>query len=335
MAKNKRQYGSSNVLVRVYEKSLLSQEYFERILAAEHTEDVLQILKETDYNRFIERMDDNDFENMLTEALKAAYTQIYEISPNKKLNEYISLRYTYHNMKLNFKEQITGDNLEQLYFQMSPFSYSTIDYAVSSGASNRMPEPYVESIREASEAYSQFQDLYAIDVIMDRRFHTHLGLLANEIGDEGLIEFTKKFTDYRNLIILIRGMNQDRTRNFLNTVLSSSGSIPKEDVIELGEGDISDVIQFYRTTHLDKIVEQASNADGDNIRTMDLEFVVDDEIMLQMHEGKRVASGPLPILAYIHAKETEIKNLRIILYTKGIGLSQEEVRERMRLNYVT
>ena len=335
MAKNKRQYGSSNVLIRVYEKSLLSLEYFERILAADHTDEVLQILEETNYDKFIERMEESDFENMLTRALAETFKQVYKVSPSQKVNEYLSLRYTYHNLKLIFKEQITGDNLSHLYFNFTPYDFSTIDYAVSAGESNRMPEAYVESIREAREAYEQSHDLYAIDVILDRRFHTHLGILAFEIGDEDLVTMTKRFTDYRNLIILVRAKNQNRTRNFLNAVLSSSGSIPKEKIMELSDQEISDVVSFYSTTHLDKIVAEASNNDNSLISTMELEAIIDDQVMKNMQRGKIVATGPIPIIAYVHAKETEIKNLRIILYAKDLELSEEEIRERMRLNYVT
>ena len=198
-----------------------------------------------------------------------------------------------------------------------------------------MPAPYVESIREAKEAYEQSHDLYAIDVIMDRRFHTHLGLLALEIGDEDLIKITKNFTDYRNLIILVRAKNQNRTRNFLNAVLSSSGSIAKKDLMELSEQSISDIIQFYYSTHLDNIVREASDDKNEFISTMELEAIIDDQIMENMQKGKRIATGPLPIIAYVHAKETEIKNLRIILYGKDLKLSEAEIRERMRLNYVT
>lgn len=335
MAKNKQQYGSSNVLVRVYEKSLLSPNYFERILAADNTDEILQILDETDYAAHIENMEGDNFEEMLTEALQAAYEQIFEISPNPKLNEYISLQYTYHNMKINFKGQITDNQLDNLYFSISPFSLSTIDYATSSGESTRLPEEYLVSIKEAKEAYEEYGDLYSIDVIMDRRYHTHLRLLAEEIADDNLIKFTKRYIDYQNLITLVRGMNQNRTRNFMNTVLSSSGSIPKEEVIDLGREDLSEVIRFYDSTHLDKIIDQASDDDREDISTRRLEAIIDDEVMTQMHEGKRTAAGPLPILAYIHAKEIEVKNLRIILYAKGMAMEVDEIQERMRLNYVT
>lgn len=335
MAKNKQQYGSSNVLVRVYEKSLLTPNYFERILAAETVEDILQILSETEYAAYIENMEGNNFEKMLTEALGATYEQIFKVSPNPKLNEYISLRYTYHNMKLNFKEQVTDSQLGDLYFSISPFDLETIDYAMGSGESTRLPDHYLVSINEVKDAYEEYHDLYSIDVIMDRRYHTHLRLLAEEIGEDYLIDFTKIFIDYQNLITLVRGMNQNRTRNFMNTVLSSSGSIPKEEVMNLGREEFSDVIRFYDRTPLDKIIDQASDDDRETISIRQLEAIIDDEIMTQMHEGKRTAAGPLPILAYIHAKETEVKNLRIILNAKGMAMEVDEIQERMRLNYVT
>ena len=54
-----------------------------------------------------------------------------------------------------------------------------------------------------------------------------------------------------------------------------------------------------------------------------------------MQEGKRIAQGPLPIVAYIQAKEVEVKNLRILLFGKSANMNIDEIRERMRLNYVT
>jgi V/A-type H+-transporting ATPase subunit C len=335
MTENKRQYGSSNVLVRVYEKKLLTPEYFDRILAAENLEETLEILNETDYAKYIGEMGDESFESMLTEALKATYEQVFEISPSPKLNEYISLRYTYHNLKLLLKEQITGESLEDLSIPITPFKFSTLDYAVSSGESTRLPEPYLESINEVKVEYEEYQNLYSVDVIMDRRYLTHLRLLAEEIEDEDLVAYTEKVIDYRNLITLVRGMKQNRTRNFLNTVLSSSGSIPKNEIIDLGRESFAEVIQYYQTTDLDHIVAEASDEDQEDLSTLRLEAIVDDEIMLAMHEGKRTADGPLPILAYIHAKEIEVKNLRIILYAVGVDMEVDEIQGRMRLNYVT
>ena len=334
MAKQNRKYGSSNVLVRVYEKSLLTEDYFERLVHADDVDEVVQILNETSYEKYMEGLTDGNFEDVLTNSLVDAYEQVYEVTPETKVSEYVSLRYTYHNIKLNFKEMLRGTDLSHLYIPISPINNRAIDYAITSGESQRLSSHYLESINEASEGYEQLQDLYSIDVILDRRYLTHLRILADEIGDKQLIEMTEKEIDYRNIITLVRAMHQNRTRNFLNAVLSSSGSISKAELIELGQKEMSDVIAFYDKTHLDKIVQQVST-DGNSISTLKLEAVIDDEIMRLMQDGKRVVSGPLPLVAYIHAKEIEVKNLRIIYYAKSTDMSVEEINERLRLNYVT
>ena len=334
MAKNNQQYGSSNVLVRVYEKNLLSPEYFERLVRAKNTEDVDQILSETIYDEYISEMMNGNIEEVLTDALRDAYEQIFKVSPNPQINEYISLRYTYHNIKINFKDVLMERDLSHLSIPISPISRRAIDYAVGSGESQRLPELYLESIIEARSAYEEYRDLYGIDVILDRRYLTHLRALAGEIGDDNLIAYTERVIDYQNIITLVRAMNQNRTRNFLNAVLSSSGSIPKEEIMNLAQQDFEAVARFYKRTHLGKIIEELDVTE-DKLSTLDLEALIDREKMLQMHEGKRVATGPLPIIAYIHAKEVEIMNLRIIYYAKQSNMSIDEIRERMRINYVT
>jgi V/A-type H+-transporting ATPase subunit C len=335
MARNKQSYGSSNVLVRVYEKNLLSNDYFERLLSADNEDEMLQILEETNYRHYMTIDNRDNISNVAMQALKAAYKKIFDISPDQKLSEYLSLRYTYHNIKLNMKENITGDDLSHLYIPITLFNQSAIDYAITSGESRRLPEEYVKSINEAREEYEEFRNLYSVDIIMDRRYLTHLRILAEEIGDPGLINFTEKFIDYRNLVTLVRGMKQNRTRNFFNSVLSSSGSIPKSDIIELAHNDLSDVIEYYERTHLDKVIDRVSDHQQNEIDGMKLEAILDDEIMRMMQESKRTASGPLPITAFIHAKEIEVKNLRIIRTAKSVNLANDEIRERMRLNYVT
>jgi V/A-type H+-transporting ATPase subunit C len=47
------------------------------------------------------------------------------------------------------------------------------------------------------------------------------------------------------------------------------------------------------------------------------------------------AFGPLPVLALLNAKAIEIKNLRLIITGKRIGLTEEQIRERMREVYGT
>ncbi|MDZ7835309.1 MAG: V-type ATPase subunit [Alkalibacterium sp.] len=67
--------------------------------------------------------------------------------------------------------------------------------------------------------------------------------------------------------------------------------------------------------------------------TVNVDFETDNAYMEKMREARLESFGPMPVIAYLYAKETEVMNLRLILSGKENGLTADEIRERMRLNY--
>ncbi len=56
---------------------------------------------------------------------------------------------------------------------------------------------------------------------------------------------------------------------------------------------------------------------------------------MNLNKGsKNVIFGPEPLFSYLHAKEAEVKALRIIMVSKINKLSPETIRERLRDLYV-
>ena len=56
--------------------------------------------------------------------------------------------------------------------------------------------------------------------------------------------------------------------------------------------------------------------------------------MEKMKSAKMISFGGEPLLAYIYAKETEIKVIRIIMVGKLNNINGEVIRERLRDIYV-
>ena len=65
-----------------------------------------------------------------------------------------------------------------------------------------------------------------------------------------------------------------------------------------------------------------------------LEKLIDNYIMDMMKDAKLIPFGIEPVLAYIYAKETEIKVIRIIMVGKLNNIAGEVIRERLRDIYV-
>ena len=65
-----------------------------------------------------------------------------------------------------------------------------------------------------------------------------------------------------------------------------------------------------------------------------LEKLIDNYIMNMMRDAKIIPFGVEPVIAYIYAKETEIKIIRIIMVGKLNNIAVEVIRERLRDIYV-
>ena len=65
-----------------------------------------------------------------------------------------------------------------------------------------------------------------------------------------------------------------------------------------------------------------------------MEKMCDDRLMRYIKDAKYVPFGPEAAAAFLLAKESEIKNLRMILTGKIAGTPKEVISERLRETYV-
>lgn len=327
-------YGSSNVLIRVYENDLLTRSHFERMLTADSFTNAVNVLRETPYRNDVDRIkEDKDYDSMFMNELNETFEEMFKITPNKKLVELFSLRYAYHNLKVLLKETVVEEDLTHLFIPIGRYPIAELRQAVRTGESDVLPDEYMDSIKEVKAEYEEYKNAQAIDIILDRRYFTHLRVLADQTNEDEIPELIETFIDYNNLSTLVRVMKQKRNRNFLLAVLSSSGSIPKEDLLELADRGFPAVVQYYRTTNYRQLIEKCMDTETNELSTIKVDFETDNAYMERMREARLQAFGPMVLVAYIYAKETEIKNLRLVLAGKESGVDPDDIRERMRLNY--
>lgn len=323
-----------NARVRVYESRLLQSDQYERMLQAPDFREAVAVLNDTPYRDDIDLLlQTGDYDELLTNELQRMYNDLFEISPEPALIGLFSLRYAYHNLKVLLKEKFTGNDFKTLFIPIGRYTLSTYRDAVLTEKSESLGEEFLKSIEEVETDYSEYHNIEAVDIILDRRYFTHLRHLAEELGDKEIIEFIKYYIDLNNLSTLARAISQQRTRNFLTTILSSSGSIPKSELISLGNEDLVSAGKTLSEGKYGSIVQEALLPDTQALSPIKIDLETDNAIMRRMKAAKLEPFGPWPILAYIYAKETEVKNLRLILAGKENNLSIDKIRERMRENY--
>lgn len=324
-------YNQVNPLVRVKETELLGADVWQNLIAASSLEKVRQILSATPYARYVkEEFFADNFEASLTHARSKFFTWAYQVAPEPELVDIYTLRYTFHNLKVLTKADLTGQTLDHLFLPDGRFTADMIKSAVRTQASSILPDYLMDGIAEVMHYFEEGNILQGIDIIYDRLYLTQQRRLADSLGYPELVEEVTGFIDFTNMIITMRGLLQKQTPTFLTTVLSSSGSIPKKDFLACAGLSLKEYTAFLLTTKYKNLLEKI--VVGDEIQVKQMVVERDNYLTHFFARAKVQAFGPLPLLSLMNAHEVEEKNLRLIVTAKNNGFSKEAVLERMRVS---
>ena len=329
------QYKGVNTLLRVYETQLLTREDYEKMLRAENLQEALEVLKSTEY--LIdeqELLEHKTFDGFLMQRLKNLYAELYSVTPDSEVVQIYTLRYTYHNLKVLLKQKFTEQDLEHLLINIGKYPVSTLRHLVNTGQSDELNPIMVEGVTSAMEDFQTYGRLETADVFMDTYYYKHMRAITDRLKNATITKMADVMIDLDNLSTVVRSINQDKSRSFLYTVLSSSGTIPKKALIDAADdGAINVLHSLYLDKPYAKRLEAIVVESKDNINPMVLDKVLDEIVDDLMEEAKYQAFGPMPVMAFMFAIEKEVTNIRLILVGKDNQIDETMIRERMRPIY--
>jgi len=326
-------YHELNPLVRLKELELLTPELMARMIKAEDLTEVEALFRGTIYGEYLS----DDFYESFEEALGTAQDNLLEelvkIIPDPNVIWIYTMRFTFHNLKALIKADLLNQNFDELYIYDGFYSLEQIKTAIRTGQASGLPDILLDSIQEVREHFEESNSLQGIDIILDRKFLYCQRKIADMINEPELTKEVISFIDFTNILMVARGIKQKRNRNFMSTALSSHGSISKEELLDCIEGDLEKLISYLKATEYGEIIEPI--IEDNTIDLSQLERLCDDYLTSFYETAQTQAFGPLPVLALLNAKSIEIKNLRLIITGKRIGLTDDQIRERMRETYGT
>lgn len=328
-------YKGINTLLRTYELQLLTEADYDRMLKAPSLKEALDVLKGTGYQFDAkEVLVDKAFDTFLMRNLSEMYAELFMATPDVEVVELFSLRYTYHNLKVLLKQRFSGENLEHLLIPIGKYSLASLKKLVETGEGDDEDPILISGVQESIRAFDEEHRLEAATVFMDTYYFKHLRAISDRSHNSSITRITDDMVDLYNLSTIVRSLKQKKPRGFLYTVLSSSGTIPKQDLIEEARnGSASVVRKFYMgkaySSRLSDLISDSSN----EIDALQLDKLMDVLTYEQVAEGLYRPFGPLPLLGYLFAKEKEVTNIRLILVGKDNQISEGILRERMRPVY--
>lgn len=321
--------------IRAVENKLLDRAKIQRLLDSTSAHEAFKVLQETDYGSLMAEVKrPEDYEIVLSRELVRLYSFMYEITPDKKLIDIMSIRYDYHNIKVLLKSKILDKDFKEILIPVGTINVNNLTKWILNEDYKEIPETMKEAIEKSIEAFEEEKDPQKIDIVLDNYMYKDMVIRAKQINDDYLLRFLKINIDLINLKTLLRVKNQDKSRKFLKEVLLDNGEIKKEEFIEMFNLNVENIVNKLQYTDYVDVIKIGTEEYTQSKNLKVLEKLSDNFIMNFIKDAKYVSFGPEPLIAYIFAKENEIKIVRIIMVGKLNNIDADVIRERLRDIYV-
>ena len=176
------------------------------------------------------------------------------------------------------------------------------------------------------EAYQKTKMPFIIDSILDKECFVHMKKLAVQLKNDFILKYIEKLIDITNIKTFFRVRKIYKDPYIFEVSYMEGGKITLNNFMEnLDEEDQNLKYKFIGFS--DTIAQAIDHYEN-------LDQFCDDYIMNYMKDAKLKALTIEPILAYIYAKKTEFKNIRIIFSGKLNQVTPEKIKERLRESYV-
>ncbi|QGU95697.1 V-type ATP synthase subunit C [Clostridium bovifaecis] len=321
--------------IRSIENKMLDRAKVERLVDSSSAEEAFKILQETTYGALMSNVKrPEDYEVILSEELKRLYSFMYEIAPDKRLIDIMSLRYDYHNIKVILKGEALNKDFSELLIPVGTIRVSDLKTYIINKDYRDLSPIMREGIETSRKTFEDEKDPQKIDIILDRFMYKDMHFRAEALNESYLIKFVEMNIDLINIRTLVRVKKQNKPRKFLEEVLLENGKLDRENLVEMLNGTIENITnKLQNSDYIDVIksgLEEYTQSKNLNV----FEKLSDNFIMSFIRDAKYVSFGVEPLLAYIFAKENEIKVVRIIMVGKLNNINADVIRERLRDIYV-
>lgn len=322
---NELEYTYAVARVRALETSLLTDSVIDQLVNCKTPEQCLQILEEKGWGSNDANI---DAEEMLKREEEKAWEVICDVAPDLSVFDVLSLQKVYHNLKAAIKAVCTDVRGGNIFCEDAKISGDEMMKIVKNKEFSRLPANMANAAKEAYETLLQTRDGQLCDIIIDRAALEAISEAGRHSKDAIIRDYAESTVAIADIKIAVRGAKTGKSQEFMTRAMASCDSLNKNELIKAALGGTDAVKEYLGTTMY------AGGAAALEESPSAFERWCDNRMMETMRPQKYNAFSVGPLVAYLFARQNEIKTVRIILTGKQNGFSDEMIRERVRAMYV-
>lgn len=321
-------------LIRASENTLLSEAELTRAAEADSFKEAMTVLNEHGYGEGKTPEKPRDFVKILNEEEEKAYNLVFSSVPEKSELAFFRCSKDYHNAKAALKAEFLGIDPESYMTEGGNFQPAAMAAMIRERNFMAFSTEMKEAVNQAVELFGKGRDPQEIDIILDKACYKEMLVEAEATENEFLIGYVKLLIDIINVTTFVRLRKIGKPWTFFQKVFLEGGNISENLFVTGYEENYQQLSDRFAPYGFSEIIEKgAADVDSTGMYSL-LEKLCDNKRIEYIRDAKFVSFGLEPAAAFLVAKESENKNLRMILTGKIAGTSKEVILERLRETYV-
>lgn len=310
--------------IRFRETKLLSDTDLNALLMSSDVDAVMRLLRDKGWG------DNTDCrpEELLALEENKLWEFINETVDDISVINFLLIPNDYHNLKVILKCITRDQEPDSMLIEDSVEDAQAIYKAIKSREYGDLPEYMQEVAQDAMTTLLQTSDGQLCDIIVDKACMEHVYRLGKESESDIIRLYCELFVVAADIKIAIRCANTKKKLDFIRRALAECDTLDVERLAQAACEGKDEVIAYLGTT------EYRSAVDAIETSMSAFEKWCDDYMTNAMKPQKWEPFGIGPVVAYIIARQNEIKAVRMILSAKLNDLSENTIKERLRDMYV-
>lgn len=336
-------YTYPNARVRARKGRLFTEKQFSEIIEAEDVEGVKNYLRGfPEYAKFI---DQYPIEQALNAQLAESYDMLAKIAPgkNKAAFQFLLKKWDVENIKSILVAKDAGLSVEETDKLVVPYGKLTDRLDALVNAENTTDiisilegTDYPQILEDALPAYQETGMLLPLEAALDKYILVNMLRTVATPSDENaslLHEYIGNIVDANNIKIIIRAKADSLKYEDIEAYMISDGYQVRDwklkDLLE--SEDVAGVINGLEGTDYAPYLSEALNEYSQKGSIAVFDVALDKYVSKTAKNiSLKNQNGIGPMIGFLHKKETEIKNLKIIARGKReAGFSHSTIKEML------
>ena len=311
--------------IRVLETHLLSDSDVNAMVASKDMKSALTYLKDKGWG---DASGKDDAEEILEIEEKKIWDTMRELRVDFSVFDVLSLPQIYHNLKAAVKESCLSGYHHGVFYEDAKYGRDEMMRIIRDKDYSALPEHMRAAAQEAYEAMLHSRDGQLADIIVDRACLDAIEEAGRKSRAKVIKDYAESQVAVTNIKIAVRSARTKKSLDFLHRALAPCRAFDVRQLAQAaftGEDALMDFLSSNGFAEAVEALEKSPSA---------FERWCDNMQIRAVKPQKYEVCSVGPLVAYVLARQNEIKTARIILSGKENNLAEDEIRERTREMYV-